>query len=119
VIQEIASAADGMRAQSEQTSRALVDQSRTMREMTTAAQNTAKQVKSITKANVEHSSAAASLLTSMGEIRKITDRNASGAKQTRGGTDDLMRRAQALINLMDRPSHGRSGNGRSTRSTRP
>ena len=81
-------------------------------------QNTAKQIKLISKANVEHSGAAASLLSSMGEIRKITVRNAFGVKQTRGGTDDLMRRAQALVNLMKRPSHAKNSNGRSTRSAR-
>jgi methyl-accepting chemotaxis protein len=117
-MQEVARAADGMRVQSEQASRALGDQSRTMREMTAAAQNTAKQIKGITRANLEHSAAASALLTSIGEIRRITDRNASGVKQTRGGTDDLMRRTQALLNLMERPSNGRHSNGRSTRSSR-
>ena len=38
---------------------------KTMREMTAAAQNTAKQIKLITKANIEHSSAASALLTSV------------------------------------------------------
>ena len=42
-------------------------------------------------------SPSAALLASVGEIRQITDRNASGVKQTRGGTDDLLRRAQALM----------------------
>jgi methyl-accepting chemotaxis protein len=117
-MQDIASAAEGMRVQSEKASRALFDQARTMREMTAAAQNTAKQIKLITKANIEHSATAASLLTSMGEIRRITDRNASGVKQTRGGTDELMRRTKALLNLVQRPSNGRHSNGRSTRSSR-
>jgi methyl-accepting chemotaxis protein len=89
-----------------------------MRDMASAVQNTAKQVKLISKANVEQSGAAAALLSSIGEVRKITDRNASGVKQTRGGTDDLMRHAQALVNLMKRPSHAKNSNGRSTRSAR-
>jgi methyl-accepting chemotaxis protein len=117
-MQEISTAAEGMRAHSEQTSKALVDQARTMRDMSAAAQNTARQIKRISQANVEHSTAAASLLTALGEIRRITDRNASGVKQTRGGTDDLRRHAQALLNLMDRPSPARATNGRSTRSSR-
>jgi methyl-accepting chemotaxis protein len=115
---QIASAADGMRTQSEQVSRAVTDQSKAMREMTSAAQNTARQIKLITKANLEHSTAAAALLTSVEEIRKITDRNASGVKQTRGGTDDLLRRAQALTALVERPAAGRGANGRSPRSRR-
>ena len=45
------------------------------------------------------------------EIRQITDRNAAGVKQTRGGTDDLRRRAQALAALVDQPAP-RKTNGR-------
>ncbi len=89
-----------------------------MREMTAAAQNAARQIKLITKANIEQSSAAAALLASVTEIREITDRNATGVKQTRGGTDDLLRRAQALVTLVKRPSQGRRANGRSPRSGR-
>ncbi len=81
--------------QADQTARAVKEQARTMREMIAAAQNTAKQIKLITNANLEHSTVSGSLLRSVAEIRQITDRNASGVKQTRGGTDDLLRRAQA------------------------
>ena len=83
-----------------------------MREMTAAAQNTSKQIKLITNANKEHSTVSGSLLTALGEIRQITERNASGVKRTRGGTDDLLRRAQALAALVDRPA--RRANGRAT-----
>ena len=62
-------------------------------------------------------SVATALLTSLREIRQITDRNASGVKQTRGGTDDLLRRAQALVTMVARPAERRS-NGRPSRSTR-
>ena len=44
-MNEIAGAAEGMRVQSEQTSRAVKEQANTMRDMTAAAQNTAKQIK--------------------------------------------------------------------------
>jgi methyl-accepting chemotaxis protein len=72
----------------------------------------------ITKSNLEHSESAAALLVSIGEIRQITDRNAAGVKQTRGGTDDLRRRAQALAALVDRPASSRKTNGRVPRSVR-
>ena len=115
-MKEITSATDGMRTQSEQASRALADQSRTMREMTTAVQSTAKQIKLITTANVEHSTAASALLASLTEIRQVTQRNATGVKQTRGGTDDLLRRAQALGALVTGPAPtARGNNGRSQR----
>jgi methyl-accepting chemotaxis protein len=115
---EVATAADGMRVQSEQASRAVKEQLRTMREMTTAAQSTAKQVKLITKANVEHSTVSSTLLRSVSEIRQITDRNATGVKETRGGTDDLLRRAQALTALVDRPAQAARPNGRAPRGHR-
>ena len=126
-MKDIAGAAEGIRTQTEQAARALVDQSKAMREMAVAAQNTAKQIKLVTKANIEQSAAAASLLTSVSEIRQITDRNAHGVKQTRGGTDDLLRRAQTLIALAGQPAPSgrfgngkahRAGNGKSSRSNR-
>jgi hypothetical protein len=43
------------------------------------------------------------------------ERNATGVKRTRGGTDDLIRRAGTLAELVDRPTRGR-GNGRPRRS---
>ena len=106
-----------MRVQSEQAARAVKEQARTMREMISSAQSTAKQIKLITKANAEHSVVSSSLLHSVSEIRQITDRNASGVKETRGGTDDLLRRAQALTALVERPAHVRP-NGRAPRGHR-
>jgi methyl-accepting chemotaxis protein len=110
-INEISAAAEGMRVQSEQVSRATADQAKTMRGMTSESQNVAKQITLIAKANVEHSAAAADLLVSVNEVRRITDRNAAGVKQTRGGTDDLRRRAQALAALVERPAPARKSNG--------
>ena len=111
-MSEISAASDGMRAQAEQTSRAVKEQARTMKEMTGTAHNTLKQIKLITHANREHSTVSASLLTSLGEVRQITDRNAAGVKRTRGGTDDLVRRANALVALVERPAGRRRPNGR-------
>jgi methyl-accepting chemotaxis protein len=111
---QIATASESMRVQADQTARAVKEQAGTMKEMTAASQNTSKQIKLISQANQEHSTVSASLLTALGEIRQITDRNASGVKKTRGGTDDLVRRAAALTALVGRPSR-RRGNGRSHR----
>ena len=88
-----------------------------MRERISSAHSTAKQIKLITKANVEHSTTSEGLVRSVGEIRQITDRNANGVKETRGGTEDVLRRAQALLALMDRQGHTRP-NGRAPRSGR-
>jgi methyl-accepting chemotaxis protein len=116
---QIASAADGMSAQAEQVLRGAADQARAMRAMTSDAQNTAKQIKLITKANLEHSTSASALLATVSEIRQITDRNSVGVKQTRGGTDDLRRRAQALAALVEQPATpSRKTNGRAPRSGR-
>ena len=83
-----------------------------MRDMIGSAQTTAKQIKLITKANVEHSSTSEHLVRSVGEVRQITDRNASGVKETRGGTEDLLRRAKALTALVQQPGHApRNGRG--------
>jgi methyl-accepting chemotaxis protein len=114
---EVASAAEGMRAQANEAARAVKEQSRTMRDMITAAQSTAKQIKLITKANVDLFSVSSSLVRSVGEIRQITDRNASGVRETRGGTADLLRRAQSLTALVERPVHDRP-NGRRPRGSR-
>jgi methyl-accepting chemotaxis protein len=99
--------------------RGAADQARAIRAMTSDAQNTAKQIKLISKANIEHSSSAAALLASISEIRQITDRNSAGVKQTRGGTDDLRRRAQALAALIEQPAGpSRKTNGRAARTGR-
>ena len=118
-MRQIARRADGMRAQAEQVLRGAAEQAQAMRAMTGDAQSTAKQIKLISKANVEHSSAAAALLASVTEIRQITDRNSAGVKQTRGGTDDLRRRAQALAALVEQPAaRTRKTNGRAPRAGR-
>ena len=72
---EISTAVDSMRAQTEQAARAGKDQAGAMREMSAAAQNTVKQLKLISAANREHSTVAASLLTSLAEVRVVSDRN--------------------------------------------
>jgi methyl-accepting chemotaxis protein len=114
-MSQIATASESMRMQADQTARAVKEQARTMKEMTSASQNTSKQIKSISHANKEQATVSGSLITALGEIRRITERNASGVKQTRGGTDDLVRRADALAALVARPTRRRA-NGRTPRS---
>ncbi len=77
--------------------------------------------------------AAARLATQLADIRRITERNAEGVRQTRGGTADLLKQAEALTGHhgrraerhrvataagADRPWHGRiprdSGSSRPT-----
>ena len=98
---DVAAASEGMRVQADQAARAVKEQALTMRDMISAAQNTAKQIKLIAKANVDHSTVSTSLVRSVGEIRQITDRNAEGMKQTRGGTADVLRRRGYDVHLVD------------------
>ena len=51
------------------------------------------------------------LLATLKEIREITDRNAHGVKETRGGTDDLLQRASALVSLTESPGRQLRANG--------
>ena len=67
-----------------------------MKEMSSATSNTTKQIALITKANKERADACAGIAGQMKDIRRITERNASGVKQTRGSTGDLVTQAQAL-----------------------
>ena len=69
--------------------------------MTASAANTTKQIKGITAANKEHSQTAGAALEDLAELRRITDRNADGVRQTREGTADLVRAAQALTAMVD------------------
>ena len=56
-----------------------------MREMSLATQNTVKQMKLITAANREHSTVAASVQGSLGELRELSDRNVRRIQQAVGG----------------------------------
>jgi methyl-accepting chemotaxis protein len=66
----------------------------------------------ITAANREHSLVSSRLLTALKQIRDITDRNAHGVQETRGGTTDLLQRATALVSLTEsRGGRQLRGNG--------
>jgi methyl-accepting chemotaxis protein len=98
---DIAGSATSMRQQADQAAKALKEQARAMRDMTSAAANTATQIKQITHANREQSVAAAAIVRDLEETRRVTERNASGVKQTRGSSADLVRYAQALTAVVD------------------
>jgi methyl-accepting chemotaxis protein len=108
---QISRAAQSMRQQAEQTTRALAEQSRAMKDMSQAAENTAKQIKRITTANREQSTVSSALVGMLNEVRQVTDRNAHGANETRGGTTDLLQRAESLLLLAERQGgrHPRRG----------
>jgi methyl-accepting chemotaxis protein len=72
---------------------------------------TARDIKGITEANRTQSVAAARLVTQLAEIRRITERNAEGVRQTRGNTADLLKQAETLTGLMDSTLARRSSNG--------
>ena len=80
---EITRAAESMKVEADQAAKALKEQSRAMKDMTTAVASTTREIKLISHANREHSTVAGTLLGEVGEIRKITDRNARGVKETR------------------------------------
>jgi methyl-accepting chemotaxis protein len=97
---QMSAAIDAVRLQGDQTAKAAAEQSRTMRDMAAAAQTTARDIQVMTQANREQSVTAASLLTQLDDIRRITDRNTAGVKQARGGTADLLRQAETLSGIM-------------------
>jgi methyl-accepting chemotaxis protein len=67
-----------------------------MRDVATAAGNTSKQIKSIQRANKEHSSVSESLLTQLADVRRISERNAAGVHEARGSAADLLGQAATL-----------------------
>jgi methyl-accepting chemotaxis protein len=111
-----------MRREAQQAAKALVEQTRAIREVATAAADTTRNVKLLSRANLEHSAVADQLLGRMSEIRRITDRNASGAKDTLGSTDELLAQARTLTALMQPVTRRATGNGarrtNGSRSTR-
>jgi methyl-accepting chemotaxis protein len=76
--------------------------------------NISRQIGLITRANREHSGAAASVLGSLTEIRQITDRNLQGSKETARSAGDLLERAVSLNELMD----GLQKNGRAAKKSK-
>ena len=93
---QITTAAESMRVQAEQAAKATAEQAQAITDLNGASNNIAKQIKLISRANREHSVVAAGFLTSLGEIKGITERNASGAKETVNRTNGLLNNARRL-----------------------
>jgi len=89
-----------------------------LKELKNASGNTTSQIKLITRANKEHSAGAARMLEQLRDIRIITERNARGVKETRGGTDALLRHAEALVGGLETRRGGRGANGRQSTNGR-
>jgi methyl-accepting chemotaxis protein len=109
---EITKAAESMRMQADQAAKALKEQARAMKDMSGAAANTAAQIKTITRTNRDHSIGATAVVNELAELRRITDRNAAGVKETRTTTADLLRYAEALTAVVDdlrAPANGSNG----------
>ncbi len=85
-----------------------------MKEMAKAAELSAREIRSVAKANQQHSKSTAKVVAQLADIRRITQRNAEGVSRTRGGTADLIEQARALTGLMN-GSPKRSANGRNGR----
>jgi len=113
---EITKAVDDTRKQSNQLARAIVEQARTIKEMTTASQNISKQIGLINRANREHSKTAASTLERLHSVRNVTAQNSEGARKTLRGTRTLMDTVEALVADMD--DLGENGNGIQSRRKR-
>src|SRR5258705_2752250 len=102
-----------MQMQADHAARAYRKETRETREMAKAAASTASEIKTITQANKGQSAAAVRLVSQRSENRRITERNADGVRQARGGTADLLKQAETLTGLMDSAVAARSANGRS------
>ena len=93
----------------------LSEKSRALKEMSGATTNTTRQIALISKANKERAEVCAGLVNRVRDIRRISDRNASGVKKTRGNTTELLTRAETLKTLMSETR--RRGNGGRTRTS--
>jgi methyl-accepting chemotaxis protein len=91
-----------MRRQSDQTAKAMNEQTRAIKEMTTGTQNISKQIGLITRANREHSNVSTSILNSLTSIRQVTQRNVQDVKDTQRATTELLERSQNLKDVIER-----------------
>jgi methyl-accepting chemotaxis protein len=109
---QVTAAVESMRRQTEQTSKALIEQSRAVKDVHGTAQKTAKQIALITRASAGHADGSTRLLSQLRDIRAITERNARAVKETRGGTADLLRHADALAGALRKGAQRPGTNGR-------
>jgi len=98
---QITSAAESMRVQAEQAAKATAEHSKAIADINTASNNVAKQIKVITRANREQAATAGEFLNRLGDIRGITERNATGAKETLHRTSGLLQNARRLTEMAE------------------
>jgi methyl-accepting chemotaxis protein len=106
---EVAGAVSSMRKEADQAARALAEQARAMRDVLGGSQNITNQLDLITKSNKQHSTRAGRVLAQLKDVRAITERNARSAKDTHGGTGDLLRHAEALAGALRPQKNGTNG----------
>ena len=91
--------------------RALVEQSRAMKEVLSGTHNIAKQLNMVTGANMQQKTIAARTLARLTDVRAGIQTSLQSVKETQGGTGDLVRYVEALSGALGR--RGRNGsNGR-------
>jgi methyl-accepting chemotaxis protein len=91
-----------LRRQSSEIARAMTEQARAGKEMTTTAHDASKQIVLITRANLEHSTASDMILGQLNEVQKVSDQNTEGVKSTRKGVGNLRDLARTLGDILGR-----------------
>jgi methyl-accepting chemotaxis protein len=96
-----------MRRQSDQTAKAMNEQTRAIKDMTMGTQNISRQIGLITRANREHSNVSVSILNSLTNIRQVAQRNVQDVKDTQRASTGLLERSQNLKEIVERLSRNR------------
>src|SRR5689334_23061584 len=110
-VTQITKETANVRQQSEQVAKATAEQTRAMREISDGARNIGGQMRIITRSNAQLSSTADQTLQNLAAIRKISERNSSGVKETLNGATEVRDRVQHLLSLMDRKVSTNGGPG--------
>jgi methyl-accepting chemotaxis protein len=92
---QIAASTENLKVQTEQTARALMEQSRAVKDINSATQNVSKQIKLITDANRLHSKGARELVGSLQAVREVVLSNAADAKSMHEASSALHREQYA------------------------
>jgi predicted metalloendopeptidase len=95
---QIASGTQNLKLQSEQTARALIEQSRAVKDISTSTQNVSKQIRLITDANRMHSQGARGLAENLESIREVVLANLSDAKSMHAASTALYQRETSSDN---------------------
>ena len=73
---------------------------------------TARDIKLVSHANRSQSVAVKQVVSRLGEVKRITERNVQGVSRTRSGTADLLRHAQTLAGMVKDVAAVSAPNGR-------